>query len=101
MKSGGTMNIEQQRARRLERKRNELSRVGPVRCGLCGETDARCLMEAHHVFGRANADDTVLLCRNCHDKVSDRQQDLPKAFLAHNIDLSSAEKMAGMLLSLA
>lgn len=94
------MSIEQQRARRYERKRNELSRVGAVRCGFCGETDAR-LLEAHHVLGSANAADTILLCRNCHAKMSDRQQDLPEGFLSHNETLSRAETLAGMLLSLA
>jgi hypothetical protein len=94
------MSIEQQRARRYERKRNELSRIGPVRCGFCGEPDARCI-EGHHVLGSANAADTMLLCRNCHSKMSDRQQDLPEGFLSHNTELSSAEGMAGMLLSIA
>jgi hypothetical protein len=86
--------------RRTERTRNELSRVGPVRCVLCGETDARCL-EAHHIYGRANSEEKVIVCRNCHRKLSDRQQDLPEGFLSHKETLPSAEALAGMLLSIA
>ena len=40
------------------------------RCVLCGESDWRCL-ELHHVAGRAYGAQTVILCRNCHRKVSD------------------------------
>ena len=53
-----------------------LERLGtshPV-CVACGEDDPRCL-EAHHIAGRAFDDQTVLVCRNCHRKLSDAQRD--------------------------
>ena len=55
-----------------------LERLGtshPV-CVACGEDDPRCL-EAHHIAGRAFDDQTVLVCRNCHRKLSDAQKDHP------------------------
>ncbi|GEM_PF-691663 len=60
------------------RKQNRLERFGTnmPRCGVCGEADDRCL-EAHHVAGRKHDDATVLVCRNCHRKVSDDQRDYP------------------------
>lgn len=63
---------------REARKQNRLERFGTntPRCGVCGEADDRCL-EAHHVVGRKHDDITVLVCRNCHRKVSDDQRDHP------------------------
>jgi len=63
---------------REARKQNRLERLGTntPRCGVCGESDDRCL-EAHHVAGRKHDDATVLVCRNCHRKVSDDQRDHP------------------------
>lgn len=60
------------------RKQNRLERFGTntPRCGACGEADHRCL-EAHHVAGRKHDDTSVLVCRNCHRKVSDDQRDYP------------------------
>lgn len=60
------------------RKQNRLERFGTntPRCGVCGEADDRSL-EAHHVAGRKHDDLTVLVCRNCHSKVSDDQRDYP------------------------
>lgn len=60
------------------RKQNRLERFGTndPRCGVCGEADDR-ILEAHHVAGRRHDDITVLVCRNCHGKVSDDQRDYP------------------------
>lgn len=61
------------------RKQKRLERFGtnhPV-CVNCGEDDDRCL-ELHHIAGRAHSEDTVILCRNCHRKVSDDQKDHPR-----------------------
>lgn len=52
-------------------KQAALRRLGtdsPV-CVTCGEDDYRCL-ERHHVAGSAYDDSTVIMCRNCHRKVS-------------------------------
>jgi len=45
-------------------------------CGMCGELDWRTL-ELHHVAGRKHDDAMVILCSNCHCKVSDDQKDHP------------------------
>jgi hypothetical protein len=57
----------------MERKKQRaLQRLGTDRpqCATCGESDWRCL-ELHHIAGRAYDDSTVILCRNCHRKLSD------------------------------
>ncbi len=74
-----------------KRKQDRLEKLGsknPV-CSLCGETDDRCL-EAHHIAGRAYAEDTAILCRNCHRKASDDQKDHPKgsAKPAHPLEVA-------------
>ena len=45
-------------------------------CGVCGQSDWRCL-ELHHVADHGCDDGTVIICRNCHRKVSDDQKDHP------------------------
>jgi hypothetical protein len=45
-----------------------------ARCVICEETDPRCL-EEHHIAGRGYHDDTAIVCRNCHRKLSDDQLD--------------------------
>ena len=60
------------------RKQKALQRLGtrnPI-CKACGENDWRC-MEAHHSAGKAHHGDTLLLCCNCHRKVTDAQKDHP------------------------
>ncbi|MGA3342623.1 MAG: hypothetical protein ABSD11_18960 [Methylocella sp.] len=64
-----------------KRRQHALERLGTntPRCVECGETDWRCL-EVHHIAGRDFDDGaTVILCRNCHRKLSDDQKDHPKA----------------------
>lgn len=63
---------------REARRQTRLERFGThtPRCGVCGEADDRCL-EWHHVAGRRHDDAMVLVCRNCHRKVSDDQKDYP------------------------
>lgn len=61
------------------RKQSRFEKLGtdnPV-CGMCGETDWR-VMELHHVADHKRDKATVLLCRNCHRKVSDDQKDHPR-----------------------
>lgn len=43
-------------------------------CANCGERRVECL-ELHHVAGRYFADETVILCANCHRCVSDPAED--------------------------
>jgi len=61
-----------------ERLRKAMERLGdgnPI-CKCCPESDPRCL-ERHHIAGRQFSDATVILCRNCHRKLSDAQYDDP------------------------
>ena len=63
---------------RERRRQSAFQRLGTnaPRCGCCGETDWRCF-EAHHVAGRKRDAATVVLCTNCHRKVTDDQKDHP------------------------
>ena len=63
-----------------KRKQKRLEKLGsnnPV-CIICGEDDWRCL-ELHHVAGQAFNNTLSNICRNCHRKLSDDQEDHPKA----------------------
>jgi hypothetical protein len=53
------------------RRQKALERLGTnnPKCALCPETNPHCL-ECHHIAGRSFRDDTVILCRNCHRKLS-------------------------------
>ena len=66
------------------RKHRRQQRLGPdAVCVICGErnpdTPVRVqpsLLEQHHVLGAAHAlDATVVVCRNCHARLSAAQQD--------------------------
>ena len=61
-----------------DRLEQHYRRVGShqPRCSICGETDPRCL-EKHHIAGRKFHQDTAIVCRNCHRKLSDSQLDHP------------------------
>lgn len=60
------------------RRQAALQRLGcdDPRCVRCGESEPLCL-EQHHIGGQAYDDAVVILCRNCHRKVSDMQRDHP------------------------
>jgi len=60
---------------RKQRRLEKLGSNSPL-CGECGEPDWRCL-ELHHVADFGCDDGTVILCRNCHRKVSDDQKGHP------------------------
>ncbi len=55
-----------------QKKQRAILRLGTddPRCATCAEPDWRCL-ERHHVAGRAYDESAVILCRNCHRKLSD------------------------------
>ncbi len=65
---------------RERRKQKALQRLGSndPRCVFCGEGDWCCL-EFHHVSGHAYGEEGVVVCRNCHRKVSDPQKGHPPA----------------------
>jgi hypothetical protein len=58
---------------REEQRLRKLKTRTPV-CVHCNESDSRCL-ERHHIAGKKHHEDTVILCRNCHRKLSDQQFD--------------------------
>jgi hypothetical protein len=63
------------------RRQNAFERLGtdhPI-CACCGETDWRC-MELHHLEGKDFGDTLIIVCRNCHRKLSDVQKDHPPRF---------------------
>jgi hypothetical protein len=61
------------------RKQAAFKRLGTntPKCVLCPEDDWRCL-DLHHVAGREYGDDVVIVCRNCHARLSDAQYDHPE-----------------------
>ena len=58
------------------RREQSLRRLGTRQpaCVVCGETDPRC-MELHHIAQIRHHEDTAIVCRNCHRKLSDDQRD--------------------------
>jgi len=49
----------------------------PNFCAICGEDDPRVLKEHHHPFGKGSTKEKILLCHNCHDKITKIQNKLP------------------------
>jgi len=47
-------------------------------CFGCGEDDYRILskFEKHHIFSKSNSDETILLCLNCHGKITSKQNSI-------------------------
>jgi len=45
-------------------------------CIICGE-DNPSVIEIHHLYGKANSDEAVPLCMNCHKKITDEQNKFP------------------------
>lgn len=60
-----------------KQRRLEVLGTNEPRCAMCPETAWQC-MELHHVAGQHHDETTVILCRNCHRKVSDDQKALPQ-----------------------
>lgn len=58
------------------RREQALRRLGTRHpaCIVCGENDPRC-MELHHIAHIRHHEDTAIVCRNCHRKLSDAQRD--------------------------
>jgi hypothetical protein len=52
-------------------KRLQLLGVENPSCGICGYHRNPASLEAHHIAGEANQELSILLCRTCHDDLSD------------------------------
>lgn len=61
--------------RRKQQRLRKLGSNNPV-CGTCGERSWQVL-EAHHVADFGRDETTVIVCANCHRKLSDLQKDHP------------------------
>ncbi len=50
----------------------------PEMCYNCGEDDFRILkrFEKHHIFAKSNSNETILLCPNCHGKITSKQNSI-------------------------
>ncbi|HDQ07344.1 MAG TPA: HNH endonuclease [Methanoculleus sp.] len=46
-------------------------------CVYCGESNP-AVIEMHHVIGKSNSDEVIPLCKNCHAKITDEQNKLPR-----------------------
>jgi hypothetical protein len=58
---------------RLERQYRRLGTRSPI-CVGCSERDPFCL-ERHHLGGQKHHKDVAIVCRNCHRKLTNQQQD--------------------------
>jgi len=75
-----------------EKKRNQrrLKELGTpfAKCEICGEKDLdvltnTTLLEEHHIPGHHEGE-TIIVCWNCHRKLSAKQIDLPKELFTDN-----------------
>jgi hypothetical protein len=85
--------------RREARRQRAIERLGikNAKCIYCGESDP-IVLEKHHIAGQAYDQSTVIVCRNCHRKLSDRQKDHPDKI---QDPPDTAEIIAHFLLGLA
>ncbi len=91
------MNFENLDAER--RRQKALTRLGHrnPRCVVCGEDFPKCL-EAHHLGKRAHDETTTFACLNCHQKLSDKQLDYPRAVVGSS---AQDQQIAYFLLGIA
>ena len=83
---------------RAKRERAAKLRLGSENpyCATCGNSDWECL-EAHHLGQQAFDGTTVIICRNHHRILSDRQKDHPgKIDTPPTFDESLAHFLLGM-----
>ena len=76
---------------REDRREQHYRRLGtrnPL-CVVCSESDPRCL-EGHHIAGAKHHRDVIIVCRNCHRKLTDQQFDhVPTTVLRASADLEA------------
>lgn len=61
------------------------------KCELCGENDSR-VIEKHHIFGRNNSPEIMLLCKNCHYKITHGQNKITPKRRSKNAPLNDLDK---------
>lgn len=68
--------LNKQEIAREARKQRRLEALGTddPHCAMCPESDPFCL-EGHHIAGRKYNETEIIVCRNCHRKLSDDQKD--------------------------
>jgi hypothetical protein len=81
------------------RRQAQLERLGTntPSCTACGEADPSCL-ELHHIAGRKFGDNLVVVCRNCHRKLTDAQSDHP---IQESASASPNERIGRFMFGLA
>jgi hypothetical protein len=78
---------------RRQRKKNELETSEP-KCQLCGQEDifsmatekvkaTKSILEKHHLLGKHEGEE-IIVCLNCHAKLTDDQLDWPEGLLDEN-----------------
>lgn len=66
-------------------------------CVVCGEDDPD-VIEMHHIYGRSNSDQIKPLCKNCHSKITKKQNELPPK--ARSGNASPEQKRAFQIVSI-
>ena len=88
------------RAGRYERKKQQLGTANPS-CAVCGYDRVPSIVEGHHVAGKANQKDlVVLLCRNHHGELSDAAEDSLGDLRRRDADRDPLTRLATMLAGL-
>lgn len=82
-------------------KRVQLLGVDNPSCTICGYHRNPASLEAHHVAGEANQELSVLLCRTCHDDLSDAAIDTLGDLRRRHADRDPLEVLAALLQGLA
>ena len=67
--------MEYERERRRQTRLERLGTNNP-KCLFCPEDDPACL-ELHHLAGKGFGSESVISCRNCHRKLTDKQKEHP------------------------
>jgi hypothetical protein len=80
------------------RRQTRLERLGSNNptCLFCPE-NAPCCLELHHLSGITFGDERVVVCRNCHRKLSEKQKEHPPALTT---DPNTLERLGRLLLGI-
>jgi len=82
-------------------KRVQLLGVDHPSCAICGYDRNPASLEAHHIAGEANQELSILLCRTCHDDLSDTAIDTLGDLRRRYADREPLEILAALLQGLA